>query len=164
MEDEKGHGATGVKDRPAPVERRSNLFGGIEELLRYPFDELMRGLPFLGEHRPYDVEIADKGNAYELRLAIPGVRKEDIELTYDERSRTIAMHTMHRHTEETGGVRQETIRDYEWMRAVLGIDGNGITATYEDGVLIATLPKQVPEPAPEPKRIPISGTEPKTTK
>ncbi len=164
MEHGESSGTSGVKERPATVVRRNNLFDGIEELLRHPLDELMRGLPLLSEHRPYDVTIADKGDAYELRLAIPGVRKEEIELTYDERSRTIAMRTMHRHTEETAGIRQEMVRDYEWMRTVPDIDGNKIAATYENGVLVAMLPKRVPEQAPGPQRIPIGGTEAETTR
>lgn len=94
------------------------------------------------------VDIADAGDAFEVRADLPGIDREDLDLRLS--GRTLRIHAEHE-SEETERdethVRRERYRE-SFDRAVEltePIDESGVEASLSKGVLTVTLPKAVPE-------------------
>ena len=111
-----------------------------------PWSDLERS--FLGSSgmAEFKTDIRDTGDSYTLEADLPGVKKEDIAIDLTEGTLTI---TAQRHSEyekkdkKDGYVRCE--RSYgSFSRSfdTTGIDTENIKASYNDGVLTLTLPKQ----------------------
>jgi len=132
-----------------------------------PFRELL-GWPMLW-HRtlgdtmylPY-VNVVDKGDHYKVQAELPGLRKEDIDLSISENVLTISG--------EWKKDEQSKEEDYVVRERYLGsfhreigfpssIDASKVKATYDNGVLEIMIPKSTEAKA---KKIPVSIRE--TTK
>ena len=91
------------------------------------------------------VDVAETDTAYQVKAELPGIRKEDLDVTVDDGVLTIkAAHNDNREQTENGQlIRQE--RSYgKFVRSLnLGanVDEETIAAEYRDGVLHITLPK-----------------------
>ena len=91
------------------------------------------------------VDVAETDTAYQVKAELPGIRKEDLDVTVDDGVLTIkAQHNDNQEQTEIGQlIRQE--RSYgKFVRSLnLGanVDEETITAEYRDGVLHITLPK-----------------------
>jgi HSP20 family protein len=91
------------------------------------------------------VDVAETDIAYLVKAELPGIRKEDLDVTVDDGVLTIkAEHNDNQEQTENGQlIRQE--RSYgKFVRSLrLGANVNEetITAKYRDGVLHVTLPK-----------------------
>ena len=91
------------------------------------------------------VDVAESDTAYQVKAELPGIRKEDLDVTVDDGVLTIkAEHNDNQEQTENGQlIRQE--RSYgKFVRSLrLGatVDEETITAEYRDGVLHITLPK-----------------------
>ena len=91
------------------------------------------------------VDVAETDTAYQVKAELPGIRKEDLDVTVDDGVLTIkAEHNDNQEQTENGQlIRQE--RSYgKFVRSLrLGttVDEETITAEYRDGVLHITLPK-----------------------
>ena len=91
------------------------------------------------------VDVAETDTAYQIKAELPGIRKEDLDVTVDEGVLTIkAEHNDNQEQTENGQlIRQE--RSYEKfvrsLRLGANVDEETITAEYRDGVLHVTLPK-----------------------
>jgi len=91
------------------------------------------------------VDVAETDTAYQVKAELPGIRKEDLDVTVDDGVLTIkAEHNDNQ--EQTGNgqlIRQE--RSYgkfaRSLRLGVTVDEETITAEYRDGVLHITLPK-----------------------
>ena len=91
------------------------------------------------------VDVAETDTAYQVKAELPGIRKEDLDVTVDDGVLTIkAEHNDNQ--EQTGNgqlIRQE--RSYgkfvRSLRLGANVDEETITAEYRDGVLHITLPK-----------------------
>lgn len=104
------------------------------------------------------VDVRDKGNEVEISAELPGVKKEDINITLDNGILTLTAETRHEEKEEKQGrvIRQER-RYGKYLRSFdlgSGVRENDIRATFSDGILTLTAPKSQ-EQAPETKHIPI---------
>lgn len=96
---------------------------------------------------PALADIEDKGNLYEIRANLPGVRKEDIEIRLKGHFLEIdARETAEKEQKEKTFVRHERI--YEGFGRVLELPedvlGEKTAARYQDGVLTVTVPKAHP--------------------
>ena len=106
----------------------------------------------------FKTDIKDNGNAYELEAELPGFKKDDIHVDLDQNYMTIsAQRSENKEERDKKGnyVRRE--RSYgSFSRSfdVSGIDVSAITATYDNGILKLTLPKQS-ETAPSARRLEI---------
>ena len=91
-------------------------------------------------------DIRDTGDSYLLEAELPGFKKEEIRL--DLNGDTLTISAKHDTTnEETGdGYLRRERRYGAFARSfdVSGIKTEGITASYENGVLTLELPKAVP--------------------
>ena len=91
------------------------------------------------------VDVAETDTAYQGKAELPGIRKEDLDVTVDDGVLTIkAEHNDNQEQTENGQlIRQE--RSYEKfarsLRLGANVDEENITAEYRDGVLHITLPK-----------------------
>ena len=91
------------------------------------------------------VDVAETDTAYQVKAELPGIRKEDLDVTVDDGVLTIkAEHNDNQEQTEYGQlIRQE--RSYEKfarsLRLGANVDEETITAEYRDGVLHITLPK-----------------------
>lgn len=123
------------------------------------FDNFQR--KFLGENAAFPAfrtDIRDAGDQFILESELPGFQKEDIKLDLKDGILTIyAEHTQN--SEEKNDKEQYLRRERRYgsfSRSfdVTGIDENGITATYQNGILELSLPKAKPI-VPEAKHITI---------
>lgn len=135
---------------------RFNSFGDtLDDLVRGFF---VRPVSFEGDHSavPFRVEISEKDNAYVLRGDLPGVKKEDINVSVD--GDTVAITAESRSEKEVKDgervLRSERYYGKLYRAFTLGqaVDENSVQAKYADGVLELTLPKKA---AVQAKRITI---------
>ena len=101
------------------------------------------------------LDLYESGDQFVAVVELPGMRKEDIDISLHDGTLTISGE---RKGESTNGEKaQRTERYVGTFRRSLAlptrVDANKVTATYEDGILKVTLPKA--EEA-KPKRIQLS--------
>lgn len=90
------------------------------------------------------VDIQDKGDHYELTADLPGTRKEDIHLDYEDGvfSLTATHHKQSEQKDNEGYLMRERISgSYSRSFAIDNIDQDGVEATFKDGELTVILKK-----------------------
>ena len=91
------------------------------------------------------VDISETDGAYIVKAELPGVKKEDLDVSIKDGLLSINAESRFEHKEETDGrlIRQER-RYGKFVRSMrLGgdVDEAKVTAEYNDGILVLTLPK-----------------------
>lgn len=89
---------------------------------------LPRGVEVRPEREPL-VDVFEEDQNVKVVAEIPGVRKEDIDLTVDEKMLTIKVDTEQR-------------KYYKEVELPVEVSTTGVKATYNNGVLEVTLPKK----------------------
>lgn len=96
----------------------------------------------------FRADIRDQGDKFLLEAELPGFDKEDIHLDLKDNILTIqAQHKESEEQKDENGTyirRERRIGTFTRTFDVTGIDENGITAAYNNGILALTLPKQAP--------------------
>jgi HSP20 family protein len=116
-----------------------NLFEGFFRPMRWVEEEAAQGLmPRL--------DVVERDNEFVVQAEMPGIRKEDIEITLEQGVLTISGESRSEKEEKEGEriVRQER-RYGKYIRSLrLGkdIDDKKVKANYRDGILELVLPKQ----------------------
>ena len=91
------------------------------------------------------VDVAETDTAYQVKAELPGIRKEDLDVTVDDGVLTIkAEHNDNQEQTESGQLIRQELSYGKFVRSLrLGanVDEETITAEYRDGVLHITLPK-----------------------
>ena len=104
----------------------------------------------------FRVEVAEKDNAYVLRGELPGVKKDDINITIDGDTVAISAEVKNEKEVKDGErvLRSERHYGKVYRAFTLGqaVDETNANAKYADGVLELTLPKKA---AVQAKRISI---------
>ena len=130
------------------------------------FDDLLRGffvrpVRFEGTNSQlaagqFRVDVSENEQAYVMRAEIPGVKKEDINISIDGDQVAIAAEVRNEKELKEGERVLRTERHYGkvYRAFALGqpVDENAASAKYTDGVLELTLPKKA---ATQAKRIAI---------
>jgi HSP20 family protein len=127
------------------------------------FDDLVRGFlvrPVSYEHpagaAQFRVDVSENEKAYVLRAEIPGVKKEDINVTIDGDTVAISAEVKSEKDVKNGErvLRAERYYGKLYRAFTLGqaVEESGTHARYADGVLELTLPKKA---AVQAKRIAI---------
>ena len=117
------------------------------------FDDLFRGFLVrpLGhdgsrEAAPFRVDVSESDQAYTLRAEIPGVKKDDIQITIDGDTVAIGAEVKNEKEVKNGERVLRTERYYGkvYRAFTLGqpVDEAAAGAKYTDGVLELTLPKK----------------------
>lgn len=107
----------------------------------------------------FRVDIRERGDAYLLQAELPGLSEDKIKLSVDENMLTISADF------ESEQKREQTQYAYcerrsghvERSFSLEGIDQDGISADYVNGILEVTLPKEKPLPEKTARRISIGG-------
>lgn len=94
-----------------------------------------RGLP--------KVDVIEHDNDIEVQAALPGVKKEDLDVSISNQSMTIRVSTKEEKKEEGKYFRREITRG-EFQRTFslpTDIDSENVKAEFKDGILNVTIPK-----------------------
>ena len=103
------------------------------------------------------IDIREVDNGYVLRADLPGVQRDDVEITMDRNVLTIRGKREVTETGDDGKVlRSERISGnfYRRLRLPATIEKDGISAKYENGVLEVMLPKGAEA---QPRKIAVAG-------
>lgn len=134
------------------------LFGGFEELDRM-FDGFLRRrgvrpesfqwpswseLPSPFEGRTPRVDIVDRDQEVLVRAELPGVKKEDLDVSVGDDSVTVKATTREERKEEKDDYYRSEISSGSFSRTLslpAAVDANKAKAKFENGILELTLPK-----------------------
>lgn len=130
------------------------------------FDDLLRGffvrpVSFDGSHgqaapAQFRVDVSENEQTYVVRAEIPGVKKDDINISIDGDQVAVSAEVKNEKEVKEGErvLRSERYYGKVYRAFALGqpVDENGATAKYSDGILELTLPKKA---AAQAKRIAI---------
>jgi HSP20 family protein len=109
-----------------------------------------------GAAAPFRVDVTENENAYRLHAEIPGVKKEEIQITVDGDTVAITAEVKNEKDAKNGDrvLRSERYYGKVYRAFTLGqsVDETSTSAKYADGVLEVTLPKKA---AVQAKRITI---------
>jgi HSP20 family protein len=89
------------------------------------------------------VDIIDHENEIEVQAALPGVKKEDLDVTVNNQAITIRTSTKEEKKEEGKYFRREITRG-EYQRTLSlpnYVDSDNAKASFKDGILKVTIPK-----------------------
>jgi HSP20 family protein len=150
-------------ERWRPFEAFRELEQRMEDLMRYPVSVLRR--PLLGWRVPTEglawtpaLEMYEKSDKFIVRLEVPGLKKEDIDISFTGDTLTV---TGERKIESE--VKDEDYYSCEFsygkfsrsLTIPSGVKAEKVEASYENGILEITLPKA--EEA-KPKKVEIKGS------
>ena len=144
-------------DRFDPFREMMTLRDAMDRLFQ---QSVMRGPgQLLSTLRPdtIPVDLVDRGDAFEVRAALPGVNPDDVEITIQ--GDVLTIHAETTATEEQKGERW-LLREHRagsWDRTLSlpsTVNADGAEARCDNGVLVLRLPKA---DVARSRRIPISG-------
>ena len=99
-------------------------------------------IPQSNEFKPGS-EILKTDQGYQVRVSLPGVKKEDMKIDLDGNVLTLSGERKNEHTETNKNVVRSEISYGRFSRSFTlsaDIDRAGITADYQDGILTIGLP------------------------
>ena len=120
----------------------SNLRQEINRLFELPFGESARESEFFGWAPVVDL-YEDKDHVV-VRAELPGMKKEDIEISLHQGSLIISGERKLQSGEDDGETSRSERFFGRFQRALelpKPVDANRVTATYKDGILTVRLPK-----------------------
>lgn len=135
-----------------PYSRNENsLWNYFDNIERSFFGDVFSGA------QNFRTDIVDKGDAYELNAELPGFSKEDINIDIKDNSLVITARKDENHEESEDNYIRRERRYGSFLRSfdLTGIQAEGITAAYNDGILTLNLPKSQPQPLPPTRQIAI---------
>jgi HSP20 family protein len=106
-------------------------------------------VPQMAEFKPGS-EILKTENGYQVRVSLPGVKKEDMKIDLDGNILTLSGERKNEHTEQKNNVVRSEINYGRFSRSFTltsDIDRNKINAEYTDGILTIDLPVNEKESA-----------------
>jgi len=154
-EESKAEGGKELEVKRALPVSRLGRFEEMERQMERLFDSFLPGgwlrpsrweRPTLGELESWRpaVDVVDRDDEIEVRAEIPGVEKDDLEVSMSDNTVTIKGTTKREEKEEKGDYyRCETSRG-SFMRTVMlpgEVNAEKAEATYKDGLLTLKLPK-----------------------
>lgn len=109
---------------------------------KFPSSSEKTLFPF-GSEQP-KVDIFDKDDEVEIQAALPGIKKEDLEVTLTNQTITIRASSKHEEKNEKGDYYRREISRGEFQRTLSlpsQVDADKAKASFKDGMLEITLPK-----------------------
>ena len=98
----------------------------------------------LEDGRTPSIDVVDRDKEVVVKAEVPGIDKDDLEVSLSDRSLTIKGESRHEEETEEGDMHRREIRSGSFSRMVrlpADVDGRKATATYKDGVVELHLPK-----------------------
>ena len=105
----------------------------------------------------FRVDIHDDDDHYTLEAELPGVKEDQISLTVENDTLTIAADMQSERKDEKAYYSERRVGHVSRSFSLEGIDQEHISADYKNGILTVTLPKQEPVKAPGARRIAIGN-------
>jgi HSP20 family protein len=105
-----------------------------------------------------NTEVKATKDSYVMRITMPGVEKDNLEVSIDEDYLRIKADTKVEDKKEDERFFTRRIGEFHYDRLFQlpeGIEANDITSVYKDGMLTITVPRPKEEPKPESKKIDI---------
>lgn len=130
----------------SPFRRMSTLRDEIDNIFDRAFGQLFEGpaqTQLMGGWVPAVDLYEDKDNLT-VKCEIPGMKKEDIDISLHEGFLTISGERKHEEKKQEGEVYRTERYEGRFSRSLSlpsKVDAEKINATYKDGVLTVTLPK-----------------------
>ncbi len=96
----------------------------------------------------FNIDVKENDRGYCVEAELPGVKKEDVNLSYNNERLSITIQK-NEHTEERKGKYIHQERRYGQMQRSLyipDVDEKGINAKFENGLLIIDMPKSGDKP------------------
>lgn len=132
-----------VRRDPFPIFPMEEIF---DDLMKGFWVKPMRWHKELPEMRSIRMDIKEDDKAYTVHAEMPGVNKEDIQVTIDDNTVSISAEVKKTSEEKEG---EKVLRSERYYGQVSRsftlereVDEKGATATYRDGVLELVLPKK----------------------
>lgn len=123
------------------------------------FDDFYRPVAHAGADKSLAIDVHETGDDYLIKVDLPGVSKEDIDVKLENGVLTIKAETSTQDSEEKEGrlVRQERHFGQFLRQLSVGsdVDPHSVKAGFDSGVLSLTLPK-VKQVSPEGVKIDIA--------
>lgn len=136
---------------PAIWSEMDRLFDDfLDRRLAHPFRfnlPSLRSWPSLMEDKVPSVDIVDREKEVVVRAEVPGIEKEDIDVSLDERVLTIKGSTRHEEKKEEDDYYRHEIRSGTFARSVVlpaDVDASKAKASFKNGVVELHLPKTSP--------------------
>ncbi len=133
------------------INKKDDGFGRLFDLFNEPFfnSAIAPMQTAMSGFASFKVDVKDLGDAYELAAELPGVKKEDISLSYDNGYLTIQANTKDDKEEKADDgkyIRRER-RCGTMSRSfyIDNIDDSQAKAEFNDGILVIKLPKLAPK-------------------
>ncbi|MCB2222979.1 MAG: Hsp20/alpha crystallin family protein [Actinobacteria bacterium] len=104
------------------------------------------------------VDVLDRGDDLVIRVEVSGVTAEDIDLTIEDRTLTIAGSRTFEYDTDEGAVHRREIRTGSFERTLVlpeGINPEEITASVDNGILEIAVPRR-PEVLPRKVKVEIA--------
>ncbi len=134
-----------------PFDEMDQLFedffprGWMQSMRRQWPEWVELGAPFDG--RTPKVDVVEQDEAVVVRAELPGVDKENLDISLTEDSVTISATTKQESEEEKGDYHRREISQGSFSRTVAlpaAVQGDQANANFKDGILELTLPKAAP--------------------
>ena len=135
----------------SPFDEMDRLFedffprGWMQPMRRQWPEWVELGAPFEG--RTPKVDVLEQDEAVVVRAELPGVDKDNLDISLTEDSVTISATTKQESEEEKGDYHRREISQGSFSRTValpVAVQGDQAKASFNDGVLELTLPKAAP--------------------
>ena len=97
-----------------------------------------------GGYKSFPIDVVEIENGYEVYAEIPGVNKEDVEITFEDGNLTIIA-TPNKSNEKKYLVHERNSMKLKRTICFNEIDEDKITAKYENGILVVTILTKVVE-------------------
>ncbi len=146
---------------PRPYQLRSEM-DKLFDRFRSNFDELFwepRSDFFISpDYQTPLMDVVDQGDKYEMRVEMPGIKKEDINI--EVTPTTLEISAKHKENIEEKGknwLRQErsSMDFYRSLELPEKVKTGNVDAELKDGVLVLSLPKAEPKPKLQSTKIKI---------
>lgn len=130
-----------IKSNNDPFQSDFYFPQGFNTLFQNFFDE--KGLKGVMPGFKPNSDIIEKEKHYEIHLSIPGVKKEDVKITYEKDLLTIEGERKQEIKEEKSKYFRREISYGKFSRSfnIGDADPNGIEASFTDGILNISIPK-----------------------
>ena len=123
-----------------------NLLGDVDSLFN-GFVSPARNIAERGSLLMPALDIVETADGYEVRADLPGVKKEDLSVNIKENLLTIEAESHDETVQKEGSTVIKSERRigkfHRTLRLGKAVDESRISAEYNDGVLILTLPRSV---------------------
>ena len=127
----------------SPLSELARLQNEISQVFQSPFEDFLAPAGLLEGWIPA-VDLYDEKDKFTVKMELPGMKKEDIEVSVDGNTLTISGER--KQEEEQRGAETYRVERFfgRFQRSLIlpqPVDPNRISATYQDGVLTIALPK-----------------------